>query len=83
MGGTDWGGLIAAFGPTGALAVAVIYALSKSEFLRRDDPSRNDVLSAVRATNDKLDKMDRDLTDRLARIETIQKEHGRRLDKLE
>lgn len=83
MNDVNWGSLAAAIGPVGTLAIAILYLISRTDVLKRDDPSRNDVLNEVRTTNAKLDKMDRELTDRLARIETRQSEHGRRLDKLE
>lgn len=71
MADTDWGGLIAAFGPTGALVVAVIYALAKSDFIRRDDPSRNDVLNEIKAMRRDSEAEFRTLRDRMTKVETI------------
>lgn len=90
MGESDWGGMVAAFGPVGAAALAVVIALSKTDFLKRDDPSRIDMMQKLDAMDKKMDaidtktdRIDRDQTDRLARIETMVSDHGRRLDRIE
>lgn len=79
MNGSDWGNIVAAFGPVGAAVIAVVFVLAKSGFLQRDDPSRSDVMS-------KLDKMDEKLDgvrDRLTGVEVTQRELSRRVDRLD
>lgn len=86
----EWGSLIAAFGPVGAAAVALIMLIVKHNFFKRDAPARSDVMHKLDAMDKKMDaidtktdRIDRDQTDRLARIETMVKDHGRRLDRIE
>ena len=78
----DWGSIFAAFGPVGGLLAFLAFALIKTRFLA-PDTSRNEVLREIKETNAKIDRMEHGLTDRLARIETMQSEHSRRLDRVE
>lgn len=86
MSDTDWGGIVAAFGPVGGLAIAVIIALSRTDFLKRDDgvmrklDSLSDKIDAGRKENE---AEFRGVRDRLTTVETISKEQARRLDRLE
>lgn len=85
----DWAGL-SAFGPVGLLAGVIVALFAKSNFSKGDDPSRVDMMHKLDAMDKKMDaidtktdRIDRDQTDRLARIETMVKDHGRRLDRIE
>ncbi|UNY40299.1 hypothetical protein KLEP181_gp28 [Paracoccus phage vB_PmaP_KLEP18-1] len=93
-GSTDWGGMVAAFGPTGALIVVVITALAKSGFLAREDPTRGDVLAEVkamrrenaeenRAIRSEIAAVKDQVTDLRARTQENIADHGRRLDRIE
>lgn len=83
MNDVDWGGMVAAFGPVGAMALAVIVALSKTDVFKREDPSRNDVLDEVRALRGDMTSLRNEMTDRLARIETQQAAQERRMDRMQ
>ena len=79
----DWGGLIAAFGPTGAAIIALVWILSKSDFLKRDPPRSNDAalmaeLRAIREDTLAMHKSNeaefRGLRDRMTRVEVVLEE---------
>jgi len=75
--------IIKILGPVAGTVFIVVFALIKSGFLARDDPSRNDVLNEIKAASKKVDNLDRLITDKVARLETRQAEHERRLNRLE
>lgn len=75
MNGSDWGNILAAFGPVGGLAIGLVYVLARSGFLSRDghDDSKIDRM------NEKLSEV----RDRLISLEATQREMSRRLDRLD
>lgn len=86
----EWQELVKTLGLPGAIVALVAAVLAKSTFLNSDSVQRSDVMHKLDAMDKKMDaidtktdRIDRDQTDRLARIETMVKDHGRRLDRIE
>lgn len=81
---TDWSALVATFGfPGAALVVLIATAIKSPLFKSSNAASSTEVLEAIERVNEKLDNMKLDVADRLARIETTQTEHGRRITRIE
>ena len=86
----DWTATFAALGPVGGTLLVVFLFLHKTGFLKGEDPSRVDLdhkldhaIRQLDAIDTKTDRIDREQTDRLARIETMQAEMARRISRLE
>lgn len=79
MNGSDWGNIIAAFGPVGGLVIAVIVVLAKTGFLSREDPSRGDVIAKLEKMDDKMDVV----RDRLTALEAETRGLSRRVDRMD
>lgn len=73
---------LAALGWPGALAWIVYLLVTKTSLFHRDEPARSDVLDEVRAMRKENATFSREVTDRLARIETRQQSQENRLDRL-
>ena len=67
------------------LAAVISTVLYDRKRPRKDDngDSIADVLEAVADTNRKIDRMQNEMTDRLARVETDLKNHQREIDKID
>lgn len=92
MTSSDLAELAKAAGLPGVLIASFIYLASKLDLSRRDDPSRDDVLSEIkalrrenadenRAIRKEIDALSKEVTDRLARVETTVSSHSRKLDR--
>lgn len=73
---------LAALGWPGALAWIVYLLVTKTRLFQRDEPARSDVLDEVRAMRKEAATFSREVTDRLARIETRQQSQENRIDRL-
>lgn len=92
MTGSELAELAKAAGLPGVLIAAFIWLASKLDLSRREDPSRDDVLNEIkalrkenadenRAIRKEIDSLSKEVTDRLARVETTVSSHSRKLDR--
>ena len=86
----DWTQVFASLGPVGGTLLFVWWLLSKTGFAKGEDPTRGDInhklehaIRQLDGLDAKMDRMDRETTDRLARIETTHKDLSRRVERIE
>ena len=87
---SDFESLLKAFGVPGLLVAAFFYLAVKTDFFKRDEPHRSDVLDELRALRNESATENRAIRDqlakvesRLARFEITQELQSKQIDRME